>query len=44
MSVKYGKFEMPKQITVDQDQPESNFARYVAEPFERGFGQAKRAY
>lgn len=38
MSVKYGKFEMPKQISVDQDMPESNFARYVAEPFERGFG------
>lgn len=38
MSVKYGKFEMPKQISVDQDEPESNFARYVAEPFERGFG------
>ncbi|MFI0434221.1 MAG: DNA-directed RNA polymerase subunit alpha [Parachlamydiaceae bacterium] len=38
MSVKYGKFEMPKQIIVDQDAPESNFARYIAEPFERGFG------
>ena len=38
MSVKYGKFEMPQRITVDQDIPESNFARYIAEPFERGFG------
>lgn len=38
MSVKYGKFEMPKQIIVDQDNPESNYARYIAEPFERGFG------
>ncbi|KIC73376.1 DNA-directed RNA polymerase subunit alpha [Candidatus Protochlamydia amoebophila] len=38
MSVKYGKFEMPHKITVDQESPESNFARYVAEPFERGFG------
>jgi DNA-directed RNA polymerase subunit alpha len=38
MSVKYGKFEMPQRIIVDQDMPESNFARYIAEPFERGFG------
>lgn len=38
MTVKYGKFEMPHQIMVDQELPESNFARYVAEPFERGFG------
>jgi DNA-directed RNA polymerase subunit alpha len=38
MSVKYGKFEMPQRIIVDQDDPESHFARYIAEPFERGFG------
>lgn len=38
MSVKYGKFEMPEQISVDQDSPNSCFAKYVAEPFERGFG------
>ncbi len=38
MSVKYGKFEMPQRIRVDRDAPESNFSRYVAEPFERGFG------
>lgn len=37
MSVKYGKFEMPKQIIADQDEPGSNFARYIAEPFEKGF-------
>jgi DNA-directed RNA polymerase subunit alpha len=38
MSVKYGKFEMPQRIVVDQESPESNFARYIAEAFERGFG------
>lgn len=38
MSVRYGKFEMPKKILVDQESPESNFARFTAEPFERGFG------
>jgi DNA-directed RNA polymerase subunit alpha len=38
MSVRYGKFEMPQKIIVDQERSESNFARYVAEAFERGFG------
>jgi DNA-directed RNA polymerase subunit alpha len=38
MSVRYGKFEMPQKIIVDQERVESNFARYVAEAFERGFG------
>lgn len=38
MSVKYGKFEIPKQITVDQIAGDPNSAKYVAEPFERGFG------
>lgn len=38
MAVKYGKFELPQRILIEQDSPESNFARYVAEPFGRGFG------
>lgn len=38
MSVKYGKFEMPQRIMAEQETAESNFARYIAEPFERGFG------
>lgn len=38
MSVKYGKFEMPQRITADEESPENHFARYIAEPFERGFG------
>ncbi|MBA3721734.1 MAG: DNA-directed RNA polymerase subunit alpha [Parachlamydiaceae bacterium] len=38
MSVKYGKFEMPQRIVAEQESAESNFARYIAEPFERGFG------
>ena len=38
MSVKYGKFEMPNKIAVDEDTAKTNFARFVAEPFERGFG------
>lgn len=38
MSVKYGKFEMPQKITEDKESSVLNFARYIAEPFERGFG------
>lgn len=38
MSVKYGKFEMPQKITVDQKSATQTFARFIAEPFERGFG------
>ena len=38
MTVKYGKFEMPQKITVDQETATDTYARFVAEPFERGFG------
>ncbi len=36
MSVLYGKFEMPENIKIDKASP--TFARFVAEPLERGFG------
>lgn len=38
MSVKYGKFELPQKITLDEDTATAHYARFVAEPFERGFG------
>lgn len=38
MSVKYGKFEMPQKITLDEETAKPTFARFVLEPFERGFG------
>lgn len=38
MSVKYGKFELPRTITVDKKSATASFARFIAEPFERGFG------
>jgi DNA-directed RNA polymerase subunit alpha len=38
MSVKYGKFEMPQKITLDEETATPTFARFIAEPFERGFG------
>ena len=38
MSVKYGKFEMPDKIKLDEAAKSPTFARFVIEPFERGFG------
>jgi DNA-directed RNA polymerase subunit alpha len=38
MVVKYGKFEMPEKIKVDEASRTNTFARFVIEPFERGFG------
>ncbi|NGX63067.1 MAG: DNA-directed RNA polymerase subunit alpha [Candidatus Anoxychlamydiales bacterium] len=37
MSVMYGAFEMPEKITKEEDK-EKNFAKFVASPFERGYG------
>lgn len=37
MSVLYGKFEMPEKITIEEKKA-STFCRFIAEPFERGFG------
>ncbi|MBS0624844.1 MAG: DNA-directed RNA polymerase subunit alpha [Verrucomicrobia bacterium] len=38
MPVKYGKFEMPEKIKLDEASQTSTFARFIIEPFERGFG------
>ena len=38
MVVKYGKFEMPEKIKIDESSKTSSFARFIVEPFERGFG------
>jgi DNA-directed RNA polymerase subunit alpha len=38
MAVKYGKFEMPEKIKVDESTKSSTFAKFVVEPFEKGFG------
>lgn len=38
MGVKYGKFELPAKIRVEESSEDGVFARFVAEPFERGFG------
>ncbi len=38
MAVKYGKFELPSKIKLEEASREGTYARFVAEPFERGFG------
>lgn len=38
MAVKYGKFELPTKIKVDESSRKPNHVRFIAEPFERGFG------
>lgn len=38
MAVKYGKFELPTKIKLEEASKEGTYARFVAEPFERGFG------
>lgn len=38
MSVKYGKFELPTKVKVEEDEDPARKARITAGPFERGFG------
>lgn len=38
MAVKYGKFELPTKIKIDENTKKTTFTRFIAEPFERGFG------
>lgn len=38
MHVRWRGLELPAKVTVDSQSRSSNFARFVAEPFERGFG------
>lgn len=38
MAIKYGKFELPSKIKLDETSRSKTFARFIAEPFERGFG------
>ncbi len=38
MTVKYGKFELPTKIKKDESARRLNHCRFIAEPFEKGFG------
>jgi len=39
MSVRLGRFEMPKRVVKDENASEGNFGLYYAEPFEAGYGR-----
>src|SRR4030095_5459781 len=38
MSVRYGRFEMPKTLIKDESSATETYAKFVAEPFEAGYG------
>lgn len=38
MAVRYGKFELPSKIKIEEASKDGKFVRFVAEPFEKGFG------
>lgn len=38
MAIKYGKFQLPNKIQLVESSKDGKFARFIAEPFERGFG------
>ena len=38
MTVRYGKFELPQKIVLDNETASDTYGRFVAEPFEKGFG------
>src|SRR5213075_2142639 len=38
MPIRYGRFEMPKTLVKDEDSRTDTYAKFVAEPFEAGYG------
>src|ERR1700745_2591987 len=38
MPIRYGRFEMPKTLTKDESTSTDTYAKFVAEPFEAGYG------
>src|SRR5712692_519868 len=38
MPVRYGRFEMPKTLVKDENTATETYAKFVAEPFEAGYG------
>ena len=38
MSKRLGKFELPQRLVKEEDSATDTFARFVAEPFEAGYG------
>src|SRR6266403_1157878 len=38
MPVRLGRFEMPKRLTKDENTATETYAKFIAEPFETGYG------
>ena len=38
MTAKIGRFEMPKSVVKDEQTATATYSKYVAEPFESGYG------
>src|ERR1044071_3112027 len=38
MPVHYGRFEMPKTLSKDESTATATYAKFIAEPFEAGYG------
>src|SRR6266511_2936818 len=38
MPIRYGRFEMPKTLVKDESTATETYAKFVAEPFEAGYG------
>src|SRR5512141_2766536 len=38
MPVRLGRFEMPKRLTKDESSATETYAKFIAEPFETGYG------
>src|SRR5438270_601154 len=38
MAIRLGRFEMPQRLTKDESSATETYAKFTAEPFERGYG------
>ncbi len=38
MQIRLGKFELPRRLTIEEEDASQNYAKFVAEPFETGYG------
>lgn len=38
MAIRLGKFQLPSKLTKDEEVSSSNYAKFIAEPFEGGYG------
>ncbi len=38
MQIRLGKFELPRRLTIEEEDASQNYAKFIAEPFETGYG------